>query len=107
MRVVVRLQRLVVPADEDEPAGGREDAAVADVTGPGTSAVHARRFVRMFMATTLPCECCAGLPFWAERPSIWKKFPSGFSWLDSLYGSAFQAAELSFEQTYMYPVRGL
>jgi hypothetical protein len=45
----------------------------------------------MFMATTLPCAFCAGLPGWAERPSIWKKFPSGFSWLASFAGSAFQA----------------
>src|SRR4051795_8200526 len=73
----------------------------------GKLAVHARRFVRMFMATTLPCAFCAGLPGWADRPSIWKKFPSGFNCFDSLTGSAFQAAELSFEQTYMYPVRGL
>src|SRR6478735_9225950 len=73
----------------------------------GKAVVHARRFVRMFIATTLPCAFIAGLPFWAERPSIWKKLPSGLSWLASFAGSAFQAAELSFEQTYMYPVRGL
>src|SRR5437764_13857723 len=72
---------------------------------PGENATdHTRLLVRMFMATTLPTGFRPGLPLGWKRPSIWKKLPRGFSCPFFAGGSAFQAPELSLEQTYMKPV---
>src|SRR4051812_50127464 len=51
--------------------------------------VQERRFVRMFIATTLPIPF--GLPGGGKRASIWEKLPSGFSCPASGSGGAFPA----------------
>src|SRR3954453_21285557 len=67
--------------------------------------VQERRFVRMFIATTLPMPL--GLPGVEKSPSIWKKLPRGFSVPGGAGGSAFHAPKDWLAQMYVYPVRWL